>query len=85
MPAEYLILKNRVAPIERCPDCGAYPFDCFMRGMVKSYWRAFWGRPCWCVICSQCKEIVGYELACPRNSLRRTLYDIFTSFRARRS
>jgi hypothetical protein len=77
MPAEYLILKDRVAPIERCPQCGAYPFDCFMRGMVRNGWRAFWGRPCWCVICSTCKEIVGYEHPDPRPTLRRALYNVY--------
>jgi hypothetical protein len=81
MPPEYAILKDRVAPIERCPQCGAYPFDCLMRGMVRDGWRAFWGRPCWCVICSECKEIIGYEATVQRNSIRRTLYDIFTGLR----
>jgi len=78
MPPEYLILQNRVAPIERCPHCGAYPFDCFMRGMVRNRWRAFWGRPCWCVICSECKEVVDYESALDHAPRRRAIYEFFT-------
>jgi hypothetical protein len=65
MPIEYLILKDRRPPLDACPKCGDKPFAPFLRGQVKSYWRALWHRPSWCVICTACKEIVAYEAAKP--------------------
>ncbi len=44
-----------------CPKCGAAPFEHFMRGQVRApFWRGWWRR---CVICRNCKRIVGYENA----------------------
>mgnify|MGYP000962018131 CR=1 FL=1 len=53
-----------------CPKCRATPFRPFMRGMVaRSYrfsdlWRWILRKPAIpssCLICWDCKEIVGYE------------------------
>ena len=76
MPVEYALLKDRPEALARCPASNAKPFYALMRGMVHSTWRkyvpafepknSFPGfrlvpRPYCSVICSQCKEIVGYE------------------------
>jgi formate dehydrogenase maturation protein FdhE len=61
MPIEYSLLKDMHEPMETCPKCGARPFRSFLRGLVHNMWRAFFRRPYCCIICSTCKEIVGYE------------------------
>jgi hypothetical protein len=44
-----------------CPNCH-YPFrSFFMRGTVQSGWRKLFGLPYCCVICGECKKVVGYE------------------------
>lgn len=46
-----------------CPKCFK-PFEHFLRHMIKRNFAGFWrvlGRPTDCVICSNCKEIIGYE------------------------
>ena len=64
MPIECAVLLDKPSPIESCPHCGASPFDPFLRGQVQR-WR--WSllrleiRPYCTLICSTCKEIVGYE------------------------
>lgn len=62
MPIECLLLKNVPLPIQYCPDpeCGA-PNPDFMRGQVQSRWRRLLGLPYCCLICWECKAIVGYE------------------------
>lgn len=51
-------------PIEKCPKCGAEPFDPFLRGQVqrrKFKWFLWDPWPYCALICWNCKEIVGYE------------------------
>ena len=71
MPKEYVLLKHKGSPISSCPKCGASPFIPFMRGQVQNSLRAFFGRPYCCLICSKCKEIVGYEQPKPYRCLIR--------------
>ncbi len=61
MPIEVVELASKPQPLEACPECGAKPFDAFMRGQVQSTWRYFLGLPYCAVICFSCKDIVGYE------------------------
>lgn len=72
MPIEASLLNGTKPPLERCPKCGAEPFDPFLRGMVhlsglraiKERLRCWWhGKEyAYCaLICWKCKEIVGYE------------------------
>lgn len=77
MPEEYLLLIDQPVALKRCPECGAEPFIPFLRGLVVSNWRRFWRRPCWCLICTGCKQIVGYEAVPGKASPRKTLEDIF--------
>jgi hypothetical protein len=64
MPIESAVLLYQPSPIERCPRCGVAPFEPFLRGQVQ---RGRWSllkleiRPYCTLICSACKEIVGYE------------------------
>jgi len=60
MPIEYDILKNYPYAKEICPKCGQR-FPEFMRGLVISPLRKFFGLPYCAVICHGCKEIIGYE------------------------
>jgi hypothetical protein len=64
MPIESSILLNRPEPIKTCPECKK-PFHSLMRGLVQRTRRSFWGlgrrRPYCCMICAECKEIVGWE------------------------
>lgn len=61
MPIEFAMLKDKPPPFDECPNCHARPFDPFMRGMVQVFrWFGLRKRYC-CVICYECKEIVGYE------------------------
>jgi len=61
VPSEYTLLIDKPEALEKCPRCLTRPFRSFLRGQVHSYWRKFWRRPYCCLICSECKEIVGYE------------------------
>lgn len=62
MPVEALLSRSMVEPLTECPKCYARPFRSFMRGQVVSWWRRLTRRAArWCVICSECKEIVAYE------------------------
>lgn len=61
MPIEAIAFTQRPVPFTSCPKCGASPFQPFMRGQVISRWRHLFRRLCWCLICSSCKQIVGYE------------------------
>jgi hypothetical protein len=61
MPIEYMLLKDASVPLDACPKCSATPFYPFMRGQVQSAWRRFFRKPYCCLICWNCKEIVGYE------------------------
>lgn len=61
MPVEYSLLKDRAVPIGFCPKCGTIPFRPFLRGDIQSQWRKWLRRPYCCLICTVCKEIVGYE------------------------
>lgn len=69
MPIEVVFLAPLPEHFARCPSCGAAPFQGFMRGEVQRHpygWKKLWlpigePRPYCAVICSQCKEIVGYE------------------------
>lgn len=63
MPNEYTLLKNHPVPLQTCPKCGE-TFKTFMRGQVMRNERWFWIGPRrdYCaLICSACKEIVGWE------------------------
>lgn len=64
MPIEYNYLRSQPPSIEHCPKCGAVPFHPMMRGLVqrsKRFLGFLWRRDYCAVICSSCKEIVGYE------------------------
>jgi len=64
MPREYTALLNEPPPLAECPNCGACPFEPFLRGLVQRAKRwLFIGprRPYVAVICADCKEIVGHE------------------------
>jgi len=63
MPIEAYLLRNQQCKIIVCPKCHGL-FEPFMRGQVqrrKKKWF-LWGEWDYCaLICSSCKEIVGYE------------------------
>lgn len=61
MPMEYVQLMHQRVPLDHCPKCGVIPFVPFIRGTVQSWWRKLIGQPYCCLICSECKDIVGYE------------------------
>ena len=61
MPLEFAQLKDHPCPFDRCPSCGAEPFDQFMRGLVQSTWRRWLRLPYCAIICWNCKRIVGRE------------------------
>lgn len=60
MPVEAVVFEKRPEPLTTCPKCHK-PFRSFLRGFTVSLWRRFFGLPYWAVICSECKDIVGYE------------------------
>ena len=67
MPIEVALLRYAPVPVELCPKCGKL-FNPFLRGQVqrKPYRRKFFIVPKipqdYCtLICSECKEIIGYE------------------------
>jgi hypothetical protein len=65
MPVECELLKDAPVPLEECPVCGENPFEPFLRGLVQRGTRGWCGfgrrRPYCALICSMCKNIVGYE------------------------
>ena len=63
MSAEYSQLLNKTPLRLNCPKCGSgfTKGNAFMRGMVQSRWRKFFGRPYCAVICHSCKEIIDWE------------------------
>ena len=64
MPIECALLDQKPELLEYCPACTAYPFRCFMRGMVQRSKRRWWvgkRQPYCAVICSHCKTIVSWE------------------------
>lgn len=70
MPIEAVILDLLPSPFAACPECGAAPFEPFLRGQVQRMWpwtwRTLWlpigePQPYCALICRECKEIVGYE------------------------
>lgn len=69
MTSECTQLRNQPVPFKDCPSCGA-PFVPFLRGTVQrshlslARFLAWWRDERWCycaLICSKCKDIVGYE------------------------
>ena len=64
MPLEYKMLKHASERFMSCPKCGVQPFSSFIRGTVhrpKRWLGVGPLRPHCAIICSACKEIVGYE------------------------
>jgi hypothetical protein len=64
MPVEFTQLKDEPPPFVECPECKAKPFDQMMRGQVQRSRRflwILWRRTYCCVICRDCKDIVGHE------------------------
>ncbi len=59
----------RQSQLQVCPSCGGEPFVHFLRGQVQRSrrWLGIFGfkRPYLAVICSFCKQIVGYEWGGP--------------------
>jgi len=63
MPIESTLLRFEPVPVKTCPACKA-KFEPFMRGTVQRSRFAWWigpTRPYCALICSECKNIVGYE------------------------
>jgi hypothetical protein len=73
MPIEYILLQGAPVSVNKCPACGAQPFEPFLRGMVqrgKKKYIFFGPKRDYCaLICSSCKELVGYES--PSNDAQR--------------
>ena len=64
MPIEYGLLKDVTPPYCQCPNCGVFPFQPYMRGLVqrsKRFLWVLWRRPYCAVICEHCQTVVGYE------------------------
>jgi len=70
MPVEAILLQAQWIPFRECPKCGAAPFEPFLRGQIQrglfgQLWAWMRGDPNWrgycALICSACKETVGYE------------------------
>jgi hypothetical protein len=64
MPIEYMLLKDLPVALSKCPMCDAQPFIPFLRGTVQRSKRRWWiilPQAYCALICSSCKEIVGYE------------------------
>ena len=60
MPVETTLLKNYPYAKEKCHKCGEL-FPEFIRGLVQSDIRRFFGLPYCAVICHKCKNIIGWE------------------------
>lgn len=67
MPIECTLLDPKPSPLAACPSCDAKPFAPFMRGQVQRLPRSLFSWPPlrrrdYCaVICSDCKDLVGWE------------------------
>ena len=68
MPIEASLLCDVPYPEVRCPKCGHFPLEPFMRGIVQRHkwglcltWPFVCRQPYCAIICSACQEIVGYE------------------------
>jgi hypothetical protein len=69
MPIEFSLLRNQPVLLASCPKCYATPFEPFLRGNVQrpKRWCYIGKKQDYCaLICSSCKEIVGYESPSPR-------------------
>ena len=80
MPTEFTLLAGARVPLGACPHCGAAPFVPFLRGIVQRNVHAWGGRrQDYCaLICSTCKDIVGYESpVIEPESLLETLIPLF--------
>jgi len=68
MPIEFTMLQDKPEALTECPNCGAEPFESFLRGQVQRAkrtlfsWPPFKLRPYCSVVCYSCKEVVGHEL-----------------------
>lgn len=64
MPIECALLEGQPVKFQVCPVC-AEPFIPFLRGMIQRSQHRWFGlgpsRDYCALICSKCKEIVGYE------------------------
>lgn len=64
MPIEVVLLKDKPIKYSSCPKCKMSPFEPFLRGQVqrrKRSWIFQRKRPYCAIICSSCKEVVGWE------------------------
>lgn len=64
MPIEFELLDKEPVLVGYCPKCGSTPFVPFLRGLVQRSKRFFFigpKRPYCALICSRCKEVIGYE------------------------
>ncbi len=60
MSWEHRALQDKIHGILYCPKCNK-SFEPFMRGQVVRFdWFGFRDKYC-ALICSKCKEIIGYE------------------------
>lgn len=60
MPIECVLLDMKREHYAICPRCHA-DFKGFMRGEVQSNWRRLLRLRYCAVICTKCKQIVGWE------------------------
>lgn len=60
MPIEASMLRTAPYSKEKCQKCGAR-FPEFLRGMIQSSIRKFFGLAYCAVICHNCKRIIGWE------------------------
>ena len=72
MPIEYTLLRDAPVVLETCPCCAEHPFVPFMRGQVQRYRWFGWVKAYCAVICSRCKEIVGYETPDGKTYVQKT-------------
>ena len=57
MPIEAIRSQVMPVPLERCPHCGAEPFEPFLRGQVVRFdWFGLRKR-IWALICWTCKGV----------------------------
>ncbi len=65
MTNSYLLLMDEPEIFDRCPNCGAEPFESMMRGLVIRFSWFKLRKRIWAVICGDCKDIVDWE-ACKK-------------------
>lgn len=63
MPIESWLLEGAPHKVKKCKHCGAEHPD-FLRGLVQSSWRRFFGLAYCAVICHKCKKLTGWERPC---------------------